>query len=66
MAGVKNMQGVPAHLETIKSKDRRRNMSRCIFLLKPSKICDCAQNLGYYRQRCGGSSKCDYHEEKDD
>lgn len=65
MAKVSQMQGVQAHLETLKKKDKQRHQARCIFFIKGSKICDCPQNLNYYTHRCGGSSRCDFYEERD-
>lgn len=63
MARVGEMQGVSAQLVTLKSDGKRRHKSRCVFLLKPSKICDCPHNLNFYNSSCGGSSKCDFYEE---
>lgn len=65
MAKVSQMQGVPSHLETLKKQDKRRHKARCIFYIKDGKICDCAQNLNYYKCICGGSSKCDFYDERD-
>lgn len=65
MAKVSQMQGVQAHLETLKTKDKRRHQARCIFYIKDGKICDCAHNLNYYKCICGGSSRCDFYEERD-
>lgn len=65
MASVKQMQGVPAHLEVLKNKDgKRRHKARCIFYLKENKGCDCPHNLNFYNSQCGGSSKCEFYEEK--
>lgn len=61
--GVRHMQGVPAHLEYVKCKGKRRHMARCKFILKPQKICDCTSS-GYFRSRCSGSSHCEFYEEK--
>ena len=62
--GVKNMQGVPAHLEYLKTKDKRRHMAKCKFIVKPQKVCDCTSSP-YFRERCGGSSKCEFYEERE-
>ena len=58
------MQGVPAHLETLKGDGTRRDKRNCIFYVKESKFCDCPHNLGYYNTPCGGSSKCAYYEKR--
>lgn len=65
MAGVRHMQGVPAHLTTLKGDGKRRDKRRCIFYDKDDKSCTCAQNLNYYNCTCGGSSKCEHYEEKE-
>ena len=62
--GVKHMQGVPAHLEYLPRKDKRRHMARCKFLVKPEKICDCTTS-GYFQERCGGSARCEFYAEKE-
>lgn len=61
--GVRHMQGVSAHTEYLKSKGERRHMARCKFILKPQKICDCTSSP-YFRERCGGSSHCEFYEER--
>lgn len=64
MASVKQMQGVSAYITTLKSNDgKRRHKSRCVFYVKEGKYCDCPQNLNFYNDICGGSSKCQYYEE---
>lgn len=63
--GVKNMQGVPAHLEYLPRKGKRRHLARCKFILKPEKICDCTSSP-YFRNRCGGASRCDYYFEREE
>lgn len=65
MAKVKQMQGVSSQLEFLKSNDgKRRDKRRCIFYEKATKCCDCPHNLNFYNSLCGGSSKCDFYEEK--
>lgn len=62
--GVRHMQGVSAHLTTLKSKDgKRRHKARCTYYNKQYKMCTCPINTNFYRSTCGGSSKCDYYEE---
>lgn len=61
---VKHMQGVSAHLEYLPCKGKRRNMARCKFIIKPEKICDCTSS-GYFRIRCGGSSRCEFYAERE-
>lgn len=62
--GVRHMQGVFAHLETLQNSDgKRRDKRRCKFYIKPEKICDCMESA-YFNRECGGSSHCDYYSEK--
>lgn len=62
--GVRKMQGVPAHLEVLVCKDKkRRHMMRCKFIIKSDKACDCSSS-NYFQKRCGGSSHCDYYAER--
>lgn len=60
--GVRHMQGVSAHLEYLSCKEKRRHLSRCKYIIKPQKICDCVTS-GYFQERCGGSSHCNFYEE---
>ena len=65
MARVREMQGTPAHLVTLKSNDgRRRHPSRCIFAtrIKGERICTSPQ-CSKYNTKCTSSSKCDFYEE---
>ncbi len=63
--GVRHMQGVPAHIETLRdNKHKKRHKARCKFIIKPEKICDC-MNSAYFNKLCGGSSRCDYYTERE-
>ena len=62
--GIKHMQGVPAHLETLHNSDgKRRDKRRCIFYFKSEKMCDCPQG-SYSQKQCPGSSHCEYYKER--
>lgn len=62
--GVRKMQGVPAHLETLHSTDgKRRHKARCKFYIKSEKICDDIESP-YFNKECGGSSRCQNYEER--
>ena len=63
--GVKNMQGVPAHIEFLHdAKHERRNMLWCKNLIKPEKICD-LPNSPYFGIGCGGAPHCDFYEKRE-
>ncbi len=62
--GVRHMQGVPAHLEYLHTKDKRRHPTHCIFCKGKERICTNPMAV-YYNERCKSSSKCDYYEEKE-
>lgn len=62
--GVRNMQGTPSHLETLRTGEKkRRDKRRCKFYTKPEKVCDCVESP-YFEKICGGSSRCDYYQER--
>lgn len=65
MATVRQMQGVSAHLEYLKPKDKRRHPSHCIFADGPGKSRKCTSPQSrVYMQHCSTAAKCDYYEEK--
>lgn len=65
MPKVSQMQGVSAHLEVLKNTDgKRRDKRRCAYYEKDTKTCSCPLSPNLYLSVCGGSSKCDYYEEK--
>lgn len=62
---IKQMQGVPAQLETLHVTDHvRRHPSKCIFVTgkRGNYVCTCPLCLRYL-EKCV-SSKCDNYEEK--
>lgn len=65
MARVRDMQGVPSHIETLKSDGNRRHPSYCIFAegIGAKRICTNPQCSLYY-ERCRSAAKCDYYEKK--
>ena len=66
MAKVKQMQGVSAQLEYLKSDGKRRHPSRCIYANGKGKerICECPQSP-FYKQHCKSSVHCEYYEERE-
>lgn len=67
--GVRHMQGVPAHLETLHitgSDKKRRHPAHCIFAEGKGgyRICTSPQST-IYRQHCGSAKNCNYYEEKE-
>lgn len=67
MARLKQMQGVPAHLETLKTDGKRRHPSHCKFHKGKGKArtCDCERCFNYLLN-CKSTAKCDYYEEMGD
>lgn len=66
MPKVSQMQGVPAHLETLKSDGKRRYISRCIHSIHKGNHkyeCTCKYSA-YNDQLCRSSKNCDYYEER--
>lgn len=66
MAKVSQMQGVPAHLTTLKSDGKRRHPAHCLFAEGKGKArkCTCPQSTNY-NCLCRSSVHCDYYEEKE-
>lgn len=63
MARVRDMQGVPAHLEYLRSDGKRRHPSYCVFHEGAGKSRICANPAGpKYRQPCTTAKNCDYYE----
>lgn len=65
MARVRDMQGVPAQIEVLKSTDgHRRHPSHCIFHegIGKSRICTNPTCERYY-EHCNSAKNCDYYEE---
>lgn len=62
------MQGVPAHLETLKSKDKqRRHPAYCRFHQGVGKKRICKNfHSPFYNLHCQSASKCEYYEPLDD
>lgn len=59
------MQGVPAHIESLKAKDKRRHPSRCIFAEGSGKNRICTSPLSTkYMEICNSAKLCAYYEEK--
>lgn len=63
MPKVSQMQGVSAHLTTLKSDGKRRHPAYCIFAEGKGKtrICTSPQCSNYYKH-CSSASKCEYYE----
>ena len=72
MARVREMQGVPAHLEYLKRNDeeqkkRRRNIAHCIYskhIEKRIYICTCKESPNF-NVECHNSRNCSIYKEKD-
>lgn len=64
MARVRDMQGVSAHLEYLKSDGKRRHPAHCIFHEGTGKnrICTNTQSE-LYNRNCKSAKNCDYYEE---
>ena len=65
MARVREMQGVPAHLEYLKSDGKRRHPSHCIYAdgKGSNRICTSTESP-IYNQVCHSSKYCDFYREK--
>lgn len=65
MARVRDMQGVSAHIEYLKSDGKRRHSARCIFHdgTGKARICTNTQS-SIYNRRCGSARCCDYYMEE--
>ena len=56
------MQGVPAHLETLKPKDSRRHPNYCKYHIGAGKERQCNNEQSpYFRKHCALAAKCDYY-----
>lgn len=65
MATVRQMQGVPAHLEILKVKDKHRHSARCIFVEKMQRKYTCmCPHCNRYTTKCS-TQRCENHEERD-
>lgn len=67
MARVRDMQGVPAQIEVLRSNDgHRRHPSHCIFHMGAgrARICD-NPHSPIYRENCSSAKNCEYYEEED-
>ena len=52
--------GTPCHTEFLKSKDKRRHKTRCIYYEKIDKFCT------WLKTRCSGSTHCKKYQEKEE
>lgn len=66
MARVRDMQGVPAQLEYLKSDGKRRHPAHCIFHegTRKKRICTNPQCEIYYKH-CNSAKNCSYYEEEE-
>lgn len=64
MKKVREMQGVPAHLVTLRANDKRRHPARCKFHTGKGKqrICKC-KICPLYLLPCTSAAKCGYYDE---
>lgn len=64
MARVRDMQGVPAQLEYLKSDGKRRHPAHCTFHEGKGKNRICRNmNCHRFNQSCNSAKNCDYYEE---
>ena len=63
MPKVSQMQGVSAHLTTLKSDGKRRHPAYCIFANGKGKnrFCTSPQSHNYYKH-CTSAKNCEYYE----
>lgn len=66
MPRVRDMQGVPAHLEYLKADGKRRHPAHCIFHegTGVNRVCTNPTCEKYY-ERCNSAKNCDYYEEEE-
>lgn len=67
MVRIRDMQGVPAHLEYLRTNDGiHRHPAHCIFAEGKGKnrICTSPQ-CQMFNKHCNSAAKCDYYEQKD-
>ena len=60
--GIRNMQGVSAHLEYVGPKGRKRKKS-CVYY--NDGICHCTKS-NYYLLKCGGRCACSYYDDSEE
>ena len=62
---VRDMQGTPAHIETLVSTDGvRRHPAHCLFANGRGKKRKCScKRCPLYNQNCSSASRCDYYED---
>ena len=62
LMGVRHMQGVPAQLETLKAKGKRRHPSYCIYHKGTGKnrICSNPQSF-MYSLNCHSAARCEQY-----
>ena len=66
MARVRDMQGVSAHLECLKSDGKKRHPARCIFHEGKGINRICTNPLcEIYYEHCNSSKNCNYYEEEE-
>ena len=66
MPRVRDIQGVPAHLEYLKSDGKRRHPAHCIFHEGTGKSRICTNPTGgKYYQPCNSAKNCEYYEEEE-
>ena len=65
MPKVGQMQGVPAHIETLKADDERRHPARCRHAYGRGKRRICVNTeSSIYNLNCHTAKNCDYYEER--
>lgn len=66
MARVRDMQGVPAQLETLKSDGKRRHIAWCKYSKHLGKhVYECTKKESpYFNIKCTSSRNCDFYVDK--
>lgn len=64
MSKLAKMQGVSAHLVTLKSDGKRRHPAHCVFSkgIGAQRTCGC-EKCPKYCLRCTSATRCDYYKE---
>lgn len=67
MARVRDMQGVPAQITTLKSDGERRHPAWCIYAegKGKSRFCTCPLSE-IYMEHCSSASRCSHYQKKEE
>lgn len=66
MARVREMQGTPAQIVTLKSDGKRRHPSHCIFAEGKGANRKCSNAISpMNNEHCNSAKRCEYYEERE-